>query len=149
MKVSFRLDEKEGFVSTVDGKTQISLKNSLSDNNRNFSPTEFLLLGMGGCSGDDVVNILSKMRTGIKTFGLEIEAERSPEPPKVLTRAHMKYIITGDLDVTKVRKAVNLSLSKYCSVSILARRGGVELTYELVLNGKSHGVEEPEAPVIS
>lgn len=145
MKVSFRLDEKEGFVSTVDGKTQISLKNSISNNTSNFSPTEMLLLGMGGCSSDDVVNILSKMKADIRTYSFEIEAERNQEPPKVITKAHMKYLLTGDIDVSKVRKAVNLSLSKYCSVSILARRGGVDLTYELVINGKSYGVEEPEA----
>lgn len=144
MKISFKLDDKEGFVTTVDGKEPVNIKNSISDNARNFSPTEFLLVGMGACSSDDVVNILSKMREDLKTYSVEVEAERDPEPPKVITRAHLKYILTGNLDPNKVRKAINLSLSKYCSVSILARRGGAALSYEFVINGKSYGVEEPD-----
>jgi len=147
VKVSFRLDEKEGFVSTVEGKGAVNIKNSISDNARNFSPTEFVLLAMGACSSDDVVNILSKMREDLKTYSVEVEADRNEEPPKLITRANIKYTLTGNLDPAKVRKAINLSLSKYCSVSILARKGGAEITYEFSINGKSYGVESPD-PVI-
>lgn len=144
MKVSFRLDEKEGFITTVDGKGPVNVKNSISNNTSNFSPTEFMLIAMSGCSSDDVVNILAKMKENIETFSVETEAERSEEHPKVLTNVHFKYFLTGNIDDSKVRKAVNLSLSKYCSVTILARRGGTEVTYEININGKSFGVEKPE-----
>lgn len=144
MKISFRLDEKEGFVSTVDGKEVINIKNSISNNTRNFTPTEHLLFAMGACSSDDVVNILGKMREDLKTYSVEVEAERNEEPPKVITKANVKYTLTGNLDPDKVKKAINLSLSKYCSVSILAKRGGAEITYEYIINGKNYGVQEPD-----
>ncbi len=103
-----------------------------------------MLIAMGACSSDDVVNILTKMREDLKTYSVEVQAERNEEPPKVLTKAHFKYSLTGNLDEKKVRKAVNLSLSKYCSVTILARRGGAEVTYEFSINGKNYGVESPD-----
>lgn len=147
IKVSFRLDAKEGFVSTVDGKQQISIKNSQSDNTRNFSPTELSLFGMAGCTGDDVLSILGKMKEDVKTFSIEIEGHRYHEPPKVLREVHLSYSATGKVSPDKFRKAINLSLSKYCSVSILARRGGAHFTYDFSVNGKNYGKEEPEDPV--
>lgn len=147
LKVSFRLDEEQGFISTVDGKEPINIKNSISDNRRNFSPTEFLLYGMAACSSDDVVNILTKMKEDLKTYSVEVQADRYPEPPKVLTHVHMKFMLNGNIKPEKVKKAINLSLSKYCSVSILARRGGTKITYEFSINGNSYGVEEPDEAV--
>lgn len=147
MKVSFKLDDNEGFVTTVDGKNPVNIKNSISNVTKNFSPTEFMIIAMGACSSDDVVGILKKMKVDMKTFSVETDAERNEEHPKVLTKVHIKYIFTGDVDENKARKAVNISLSKYCSVTILARRGGTVVTYELIINGQSYGVETPDEPV--
>lgn len=81
-------------------------------------PMEMLLLGLGGCTAFDVVMILNKSRQKIVDCHVEIEADRAEEIPKVFTRIHAHFIISGkNLDAAKVEKAVNLSAEKYCSAS--------------------------------
>lgn len=141
MKVSFRYSSSEGFVTDVDGKEKVSIKNSLTGNVRNFSPTEFLLMAVGSCSSDDILSILSKMREKVDDFQCEITAEREEELPKTLKRINVKYNFSGNLEPEKVRKAINLSLTKYCSVAILVGRGGATVTYSFTVNGKEYDRE--------
>jgi putative redox protein len=81
-------------------------------------PMEMLLLGLGGCTAFDVVMILNKSRQKFVDCHVEIEAERAEEIPKVFTRIHAHFVVSGKgLDPAKVKKAVNLSAEKYCSAS--------------------------------
>ena len=81
-------------------------------------PMEMLLLGLGGCTAFDVVSILHKSRQQLVDCEVEIEAERATEIPKVFTRIHLHFIVSGkDLDQNKAAKAVALSADKYCSAS--------------------------------
>jgi putative redox protein len=81
-------------------------------------PMEMLLLGVGGCTAFDVVMILNKSRQKMVDCHVEIEAERAEEVPKVFTKIHAHFVISGkSLDPVKVKKAVNLSAEKYCSAS--------------------------------
>jgi len=81
-------------------------------------PMEMLLLGLGGCTAFDVVMILNKSRQKMVDCHVEIEAERAEEVPKVFTRIHAHFVVSGKgLDSAKVKKAVNLSADKYCSAS--------------------------------
>ena len=81
-------------------------------------PMEMLLLGLGGCTAFDVVMILKKSRQKFVDCHVEIEAERAEEIPKVFTRIHAHFVVSGkSLDPGKVEKAVNLSAEKYCSAS--------------------------------
>lgn len=81
-------------------------------------PMEMLLLGLGGCTAFDVVMILNKSRQKFVDCDVEIEAERAEEVPKVFTRIHAHFVVSGKgLDPAKVKKAVNLSAEKYCSAS--------------------------------
>jgi putative redox protein len=81
-------------------------------------PMEMLLLGLGGCTSFDVVTILNKSRQKFVDCHVEIEAERSEEIPKVFTKIHIHFVVSGKgLDSAKVKKAVNLSAEKYCSAS--------------------------------
>lgn len=103
-----------------------------------FRPMELLLLGTGACTAYDVVEILRKGRQPVEDCVVELEAERAPEPPKVFTRIHIHFVVTGrGLGEAAVRRAVELSADKYCSASILMRRAGVEM---------SHDFEIREAP---
>ena len=78
----------------------------------------FFVLGLGGCTAFDVVMILNKSRQKFVDCHVEIEAERAEEIPKVFTRIHAHFIVSGkNLDKGKVEKAVNLSAEKYCSAS--------------------------------
>ena len=71
MKVSFKFDSDVGFISD-DGKRETKFKNSIVGNDEYHSPTELLLLAMGGCSSDDVLNILKKMKKEIKSYRCEV-----------------------------------------------------------------------------
>ncbi|AHK79009.1 peroxiredoxin [Ectothiorhodospira haloalkaliphila] len=83
-------------------------------------PMEMLLLGMGGCTAFDVMQILRKSRQSVTDCELEVSAERAETDPKVFTRIHVHYIVTGhELSEKHVARAVSLSAEKYCSASIM------------------------------
>ncbi|MBM3330335.1 OsmC family protein [candidate division WOR-3 bacterium] len=86
-------------------------------------PLELLLLALGGCTGMDVVPLLRKMRQDVTAFELNVSAERSEEHPKVYTRIDIEYVVTGKaLEEEKVKRAVELSQEKYCSVSAMLKK---------------------------
>jgi putative redox protein len=97
-------------------------------------PMEMLLLGLGGCTSFDVVSILHKSRQQLVDCEVEIEAERAESIPKVFTRIHLHFIVSGrDLDQGKVAKAVDLSADKYCSASrILEKTATITHDFEIV-----------------
>jgi putative redox protein len=97
-------------------------------------PLELLLIALGGCTGMDVVPLLKKMRQDVTAVELNITAERSEDHPKVYTKIDLEYVVTGQsLDEDKVKRAVELSQEKYCSVSaILKKSCPVNYTVRLV-----------------
>ncbi|MGB3610713.1 MAG: OsmC family protein [Cellvibrio sp.] len=98
--------------------------------NLGVRPMEMLLLGLGGCSSFDVVSILSKARQAVTDCRVELEAERAEGVPSPFTKIHMQFIVTGkDLKEAQVKRAVELSATKYCSASIMLEAGGVEITH--------------------
>lgn len=97
-------------------------------------PMEMLLLGLGGCTAFDVVHILRRGRHPVTDCTVQVEAERAASDPKVFTRIHMHYRVSGDgLRDAPVRRAVELSAEKYCSASImLAQVAELTHDYEVV-----------------
>jgi putative redox protein len=102
--------------------------------NLGFRPMEMMLLGMGGCTAFDVVSILKKSRQAIVDCEVELEAERAEEIPKVFTRIHAHFIVSGkELNEIKVKKAVELSADKYCSASrMLEHTATITHDFEIV-----------------
>jgi len=103
--------------------------------NLGIRPMEMLLLGVGGCSSFDVVNILKKSRQAVDSCEAFVEAERAEEEPKVFTRIHLRFVVRGrGLKEAQVKRAVELSAEKYCSASIMLGRAGAQLShsYEIV-----------------
>ncbi len=80
-------------------------------------PVEVLLASLGGCTGMDVVSILRKMKTEPKSLKVEIEDERATEYPKVFTKLHLSYYVTGEVPESNLQKAIDLSLAKYCPIA--------------------------------
>jgi len=81
-------------------------------------PMETVLSALGGCTGMDVISILKKMRQEVETFKMDISAERAEDHPKKFTKVHVHYVLTGsNLDDKKVKKAVDLTQTTYCSVA--------------------------------
>ena len=101
--------------------------------NLGVRPMEMLLLGMGGCTAFDVVHILKKSRQPVTDVVTEIEAERADEEPKIFTKIHVHFIVTGTgLDDKRGRRAVSLSADKYCSASImLGKTAEISHDYEI------------------
>ena len=84
------------------------------------SPMELVLIGAGGCTAFDVVDILRKGRHAIEDCSIELSAERAPEAPRVFTAITMRFIVTGrSLPAAAVERAVKLSAERYCSASIM------------------------------
>jgi putative redox protein len=81
-------------------------------------PMEMVLLGLGGCTAFDVISILKKSRQAVIDCVLEIDSDRADTIPKVFTRIHIHFVISGkNLDRAKVKRAIDLSADKYCSAS--------------------------------
>jgi putative redox protein len=94
-------------------------------------PMEMLLLGMGGCTAFDVVDILAKGREPVEDCVVLIDGERAEEIPKVFTRIKVRYVVTGTgLNPAKVERAVKLSAEKYCSATIMLEKTAT-VTHEI------------------
>jgi putative redox protein len=92
----------------------------LGGRNLGLRPMEMLLLGLGGCTEFDVLLILRRGRAEVTGCVVELTAERAESDPKVFTRIHVHFIVTGrDLEPKKVERAIALSAEKYCSASIM------------------------------
>lgn len=102
--------------------------------NRGPRPMETVLLGMGACTAFDVVHILRKARQDISDCVAHVEAERAPVEPKVFTRIHVHFVITGRaVNPQHVERAITLSAEKYCSASImLGKTAAITHDYEIV-----------------
>jgi putative redox protein len=112
--VSFVAESGSGHTILMDGPPEVGGRNL------GPRPMEMLLMGTGGCAAVDVVLILKKARQDISDCVVEIEAERAPEEPKVFTRIHFHFILTGkSLSFSHVERAIRLSAEKYCSASIM------------------------------
>jgi len=98
-------------------------------------PTELLLAALGGCTGMDVVSILRKMQVSFDRLEIAIEANEATDHPKSFTDFHLVYRVWGsDIPAEKLKRAVELSETKYCSVGGLFRKGA-EVMSKLEING--------------
>ncbi|WP_138420380.1 OsmC family protein [Aquibacillus sediminis] len=85
--------------------------------NTGARPTELLLNAVAGCTGIDIISILTKMRLEPTDFQMDVSGERADEHPKRFTTISIHYALDGDLPEDKVVRAIKLSKDKYCSVS--------------------------------
>lgn len=132
MKVRIKWVEGVSFVGESETGHAVVLDGAPENGGRNIGmrPMEMLLIGMGACTSFDVVTILKKARQPIVDCVAEIQAERANEVPKVFTKIHVHFVVTGDgLNAVQVERAVKLSAEKYCSASIMLSKS-VEITHD-------------------
>jgi putative redox protein len=123
-EASFLGESGSGHTVLMDGPPESGGRN------RGPRPMEMLLMGTGGCAAFDVVLILKKGRQDISDCEVRIEAERAENDPKVFTRIHFHFILTGKkLNPRQVERAISLSAEKYCSASIMLAKTA-ELTHD-------------------
>jgi putative redox protein len=119
MKTSTNWKHKQVFSSEQDGKS-ITID---GDRKEGMSPKALLLSGLAGCSGIDVVEILLKQKVVFSDLNIEVEAEQTDEHPRVFKEIHITYKIRTDAaNEEKVKKAIALSLDKYCGVSAMLKK---------------------------
>ena len=122
--VRFEVETGSGATLTTDGPPESGGVGA------GARPMELVLSGAGACASYDVVHIMRKGRHDITDCVCTLQAERAPEPPKVFTKVHMHFVVTGHGITEKaVARAVQLSAEKYCSASIMLARAGVEITH--------------------
>ncbi|MET0660508.1 MAG: OsmC family protein [Steroidobacteraceae bacterium] len=94
-------------------------------------PMEMILMGLGGCTSIDVIDILKKSRQDVTDCVTQLTAERASTIPAVFTSVHIHFLVTGrNLKSKQVERAIELSATKYCSATLMLQRGGVAITHD-------------------
>ncbi len=130
--VTVSFDGGMRFVGHSDNGHVVAMDASVKGGGDGSAPTpiDVLLSSLGGCSGMDAVSILRKMKTEPETLRIEIDGERTEDHPKSFTKIHLVYVVSGDVPEANLKKAIDLSLSKYCPVANML--GGVaEITSDV------------------
>ena len=130
--VNFKATSGTGHVIQMDGPEEFG------GQDLGARPMETVLIGMGGCAAFDVVHILRKRRLVVSDCVAELEAERADTDPKVFTKIHLHFKVSGEKLTDKaVAKAVELSAEKYCSASImLGKTADISHSYEILEGGQ-------------
>lgn len=136
MKATIKWAGDVGFVGETESGHQVLMDGPPDHGGRNRGPRpmEMVLLGMGGCTAFDVIHILRKGRHAIADCIAHIDATRADADPKVFTRIHIHFVVSGqDLKPEAVARAIELSATKYCSASImLGKTAQITHDFEIV-----------------
>ena len=129
-----RKNNKFNFEAINEGgqTVEIDANPAIGGEGRGFRPMEMMLVGLGGCSGIDMVNILTKQKEELTDIQIEINATRRTEEPPIFEEIDINFSLHGNLNEQKVARAINLTFDKYCSVAnILSRSAKINFTYTI------------------
>lgn len=109
------------------------------------TPKELVLMGLAGCTASDVIPILKKKRSPVMGFEIFVTGKEREEHPRIFTEIHMEYVVYGDgVDASDVERAIELSTTKYCSVSAILKASAT-LTHSFRIEPTSKMSERPVA----
>jgi putative redox protein len=132
-----RIEGDFGFEARDDNGHTARMDSSTETGGREFGirPMQMLLMGLGGCSGIDIVSILKKQRQTVEDFSMIIEGEREKgKEPSLWENIHIVFILKGVIDPDKAKKACALSMEKYCSVAATLKEARCRITWEVKVN---------------
>ena len=113
---------------TMDGPEEFG------GSNAGIRPKELLLLALAGCTASDVITILTKKRTPLDDFEINIKADISDEHPQVFTKIDLEYVFYGnDLNTKDIERAIELSQTKYCAVTAMLEKA-IEIKHSYKIN---------------
>lgn len=136
MKAELQWVDGIRFTGLADSNVSVAIDGPLDIGGQDagIRPMELMLMSIAGCAGVDVVHILRRGRTEIKSCRVLVNARRQTAEPRVFTDIHLTFELSGsNLSETKAVRAINLSAEKYCSASILMQRAGVNISHDLLL----------------
>ena len=131
--MGFVAETGSGHVLMMDGAPDAA-KPENGGQNLAPRPMETMLAGAGGCTAYDVVLILKRSRLDVRGCSVKLTSERAPTDPKVFTKIHMHFTVTGkDVPASAVERAIALSHDKYCSATImLAKTAEITTSFDLL-----------------
>jgi putative redox protein len=136
MKVQVKRNNAVHFTAVTESGHRVEMDGSAEIGGRDNGarPMEVVLAGLGGCRAIDVMTILEKSRQAVSNCEIEINAERADTIPRVFTKIHLFYRVTGNqLETKKVARAISLSMEKYCSVTrMLEKSAMITSDFEIV-----------------
>jgi len=125
--------QKRQFVGTDDSNHSVVMSSQDEENGTGMSPSQLLLVGLGGCTSYDVVGILEKKRQRLTGLEVTVTGEQEPDPPWTYRKIHIHYEVRGKgLSEKAVQSAIKISEEKYCSVAATVR-GTAEVTYDYTI----------------
>lgn len=128
--------KKEGmmFNATADTGGDIALASKLDQGEPGFRPMELLAMGLVGCTGMDVISILTKKRQDVVDFEVKVHTEKAEDYPQVWTKVQIEYVVTGrNIDPKAVERAMELSRKTYCPAqNMIDKAVEIELDYTIV-----------------
>lgn len=132
------VDWKEGMSFTGNNPAGGSVQIGTIDGKPGIGPMEMLLLGLAGCTGMDIVSILTKKRQPPTSFQVLVRGKRASEHPKVYTEIEIAYILWGNgIEPKSVEQAIQLSEEKYCSASAMLNKAAkISSVYKILEPGE-------------
>jgi putative redox protein len=136
MEITIKHYNKQTLFEAKNGNgISFIIGNSINNNVNHVRPMELLLTSLASCSSIDIIQILNKQKETIFDYEVRVKATRDKtKTPSLFKNITMYYIFKGDLKETKIRKAIELSLNKYCSVSKIIEQTAT-INYVIILNG--------------
>lgn len=132
-KVQVKWLGKRQFVGIDNTKHSVVMSSDDEENGIGMSPSQLLLVGLGGCTAYDVAEILHKKRQKLTGLEVVVTGDQDPNPPRKYNKIQIHYTVTGKkVNEKAVKNAISLSEEKYCSVAATVR-GSAEITYEYTI----------------
>ncbi len=123
---------EERFVATLPSGHTVTI-DSNRESNSAPGPMEFMLAALGSCTATDVVLVLAKKRQRLDSLEIVIQGERAKDPPTVWTKLEILYRLRGEISDEAAKRAIQLSLDKYCGAAATLRKTAeLSFRYEIL-----------------
>ncbi|GAB2689391.1 OsmC family protein [Mucilaginibacter koreensis] len=126
-----------GFEAHDENGHTVKMDSSPESGGENYGvrPMQMLLMGLGGCSAIDVIMILNKQKQQVQDYRMVISGDREPgKEPSLWKNVNIEFHLYGDINEDKAKKAVELSIDKYCSVAATLEKSGTEIKWQVFIH---------------
>jgi putative redox protein len=131
-----RVSGDYGFEASDEYGHSVKMDSSPESGGQNYGvrPMQMLLMGLGGCSAIDVISILKKQRQEVLDYRMKINGDREPGvEPSLWKEITIEFHLKGDIDEDKAKRAVELSVNKYCSVAATLEKSGSQISWKVFI----------------